>query len=133
VIHNVKNLGFPAGCNQGFRLAQGRYVVLRNSDTVVCRGWLEGTFKGLGVDCQEQLQNNYDRFQRKWGPGPSISQPSTHSLGTPHSRTNPAVDPAPGRRRAWTPVIVDHTGYQDPTLRQRMEVLLRQEGRNQEE
>src|SRR5262249_37157419 len=35
------NLGFPGGNNAGYRLSQGRYFMLLNSDTVVLPGALE--------------------------------------------------------------------------------------------
>jgi GT2 family glycosyltransferase len=41
VIFNGKNLGFAAGNNVGIAAAQGDYVCLLNSDTVVTAGWLE--------------------------------------------------------------------------------------------
>ena len=46
------NLGFAAGCNQGLLKAQGRHVLLLNSDTIVLRGALER--------CVEFLDRNPD-------------------------------------------------------------------------
>jgi GT2 family glycosyltransferase len=40
VIINSTNQGFPSGCNQGFAIANGSYIVLLNNDTVVTDGWL---------------------------------------------------------------------------------------------
>jgi GT2 family glycosyltransferase/Flp pilus assembly protein TadD len=45
VIHNEKNVGFPAGCNQGLAKASGRYVVFLNNDTVLTEGWLQGLIR----------------------------------------------------------------------------------------
>ncbi|MCL6446206.1 MAG: glycosyltransferase [Alicyclobacillus sp.] len=40
-IFNDRNVGFPAGCNQGIRAARGENIVLLNNDTVVTHNWLE--------------------------------------------------------------------------------------------
>ena len=39
VVANAQNLGFPAGANQGMRLARGKQILLLNNDTVVPPGW----------------------------------------------------------------------------------------------
>jgi GT2 family glycosyltransferase len=35
IIVNSKNLGFPAGCNQGLSIASGKYILLLNPDTEI--------------------------------------------------------------------------------------------------
>lgn len=42
VLCNQSNRGFAGGCNQGIALAQGKYLVLLNNDTVLSEGWLDG-------------------------------------------------------------------------------------------
>ncbi|MHC8440596.1 MAG: glycosyltransferase [Candidatus Eutrophobiaceae bacterium] len=39
-ILNNENRGYPAGCNQGARIAQGEYLTLLNNDTYVTRSWV---------------------------------------------------------------------------------------------
>jgi GT2 family glycosyltransferase/tetratricopeptide (TPR) repeat protein len=41
IVGNEKNLGFPAGVNQGLARARGCYLVLLNNDTIVTPQWLE--------------------------------------------------------------------------------------------
>jgi GT2 family glycosyltransferase/glycosyltransferase involved in cell wall biosynthesis len=41
LLRHARNLGFPASVNDGIAAAQGRDVVLLNSDTLVPPGWLE--------------------------------------------------------------------------------------------
>ncbi len=41
LIENKRNLGFSAGCNQGIRESQGRYILLLNPDTELTTGGLK--------------------------------------------------------------------------------------------
>lgn len=39
LIRNTKNLGFAPSCNQGFKLATGKYIVCLNNDILLWEGW----------------------------------------------------------------------------------------------
>jgi GT2 family glycosyltransferase/glycosyltransferase involved in cell wall biosynthesis len=41
IIFNKKNLGFPAGINQGINQASGDYLLIVNNDVVVTKNWLK--------------------------------------------------------------------------------------------
>jgi GT2 family glycosyltransferase/glycosyltransferase involved in cell wall biosynthesis len=55
LLENRRNIGFVGTVNRGMRQHPGRDVVLLNSDTVVCAGWLDGlrraaySAKGIGT------------------------------------------------------------------------------------
>ena len=42
VLHNEKNIGFAAACNQGLARAEGEQLVVLTNDTIVSPGWLAG-------------------------------------------------------------------------------------------
>jgi len=48
-IFNERNRGFAAANNQGLGIADGRYLVLLNNDTVVTRGWIGALVRHLGA------------------------------------------------------------------------------------
>ena len=50
VITNAENRGFPAGVNQGIRVAEGRQILLVNNDCVVTTGWLDRLLRALRSD-----------------------------------------------------------------------------------
>ena len=41
LIENRANLGFAEGCNVGIRAAQGEFIALVNSDSVLSANWME--------------------------------------------------------------------------------------------
>lgn len=45
VIANTKNRGFAAANNQGIEIAEGRYILLLNSDTTICNNAIEKCVK----------------------------------------------------------------------------------------
>lgn len=50
VIVNEENKGFAAACNQGIKVAEGKFILLLNNDTVVTPGWLRNMHNWLQLD-----------------------------------------------------------------------------------
>jgi GT2 family glycosyltransferase len=50
VIHNETNRGYPAACNQGLQLSQGRYVVVMNNDVLVTPYWASRLTAAFSLD-----------------------------------------------------------------------------------
>ncbi|WP_048182368.1 glycosyltransferase family 2 protein [Methanosarcina sp. MTP4] len=50
VVQTGKNLGYPAGNNAGFEVAEGEYIVVVNPDTVADPEWLAELIKPLKSD-----------------------------------------------------------------------------------
>lgn len=44
-IENSENRGYAAGVNQGIAVAKGRYVLVLNSDTIICNNAIEKTMR----------------------------------------------------------------------------------------
>lgn len=66
LVLNTENLGFARGCNQGIRLAKGRYVALLNPDTIVTPDWdrrLIGHFE-TGVGAVGPISNHVAGLQK---------------------------------------------------------------------
>ena len=68
VVRNDTNLGFAGGVNAGLRVADGRYIVLLNNDTIVTEGWLtklvEAAESERGVGIVGPLTNHAKGAQR---------------------------------------------------------------------
>ncbi|ORU00562.1 Glycosyl transferase, group 2 family protein [Anaerovibrio sp. JC8] len=47
LILNQENVGFPKGCNQGMKIAQGTEMLLLNNDTIVTPRWLDNMLAAL--------------------------------------------------------------------------------------
>jgi GT2 family glycosyltransferase len=48
--HNKKNMGFVDACNQGAKMARGKYIVFLNNDTLVQKSWLESLLETVQRD-----------------------------------------------------------------------------------
>lgn len=101
LIENTVNKGFAAANNQGIRIAQGRYVLLLNPDTIVLDGAIQKTVayaddhQDIGVlGCQVWLNEN--EIQRTCFSFPSLYGLILQKLGLrrlfPRSRTFGWID-----------------------------------------
>jgi len=50
ILENKENLGYAEGNNRGIGIAQGKYVVTLNNDTVVEKDWLDQPIEYLERD-----------------------------------------------------------------------------------
>ncbi len=76
LIQNSKNFGYAKACNQGMKIAKGKYILLLGSDTIMHKGTIEGCVSFLdlhtdagAVGCKllnpdETPQNSCKKFPR---------------------------------------------------------------------
>lgn len=69
-IFNTENVGFPKGCNQGMKIANGDSILLLNSDTIVTPRWLNQLRRALyssddigAVGCVTNRCSNYQAIE----------------------------------------------------------------------
>jgi len=75
VVHNERNVGFPAAINQGLKAARGDYLVLMNNDAVVTNGWLDQLIALAEMPLKEDLTTKHTEItemrtqQGEWRKG----------------------------------------------------------------
>lgn len=86
LIDNSKNQGFAAANNQGIRIAKGRYILLLNSDTLICDSAIEKTVRyadkhpeAAAVGCQ--VRESSDKIQMTCFRFPSLLNLSLRASG----------------------------------------------------
>jgi GT2 family glycosyltransferase len=86
LIENNKNYGFGKANNQGIKIAQGNYVLLLNSDTLILHSAISQSLDWLSshpeaICCTAQLLNKDKTIQASGGYFPKISNVFTWSFG----------------------------------------------------
>ena len=79
IIANKHNKGFASANNQGIKIAQGKYIILLNSDTIVQKGGLAGmvkTFERLPIDIRTaDLASETNKIDRLGILAPTLLNP----------------------------------------------------------
>lgn len=86
LITNQDNLGFGKGNNQGLKIAQGNYILLLNTDTVVLHSAISQSVIWLSAHpeahmCTAQLLNKDLSIQASGGYFPNLANTIAWSLG----------------------------------------------------
>ncbi|WP_326514720.1 glycosyltransferase [Clostridium intestinale] len=78
VILNSENLGFPKGCNQGIKIAEGESILLLNNDVIVTPNWLTNLNSALwsseNVGAVGAVTNNCSYYQSIYTEYKSIEE-----------------------------------------------------------
>lgn len=86
IISNKENLGFAKANNQGIKIAQGNYILLLNSDTIILHSAISQSLDWLcshpeSSVCTCQLLNSDKSIQASGGYFPNIFNITTWCLG----------------------------------------------------
>lgn len=91
LIANERNMGFPAGCNQGIAVATGDNILLLNNDTIVTRNWLTNLLQALyssdDIGAVGPVTNNLSYYQTI--PVEYESLADMHQFAASHNIANP--------------------------------------------
>ena len=102
IIENKRNVGVARGNNQTIQAAQGRYVFLLNTDTIVLPGAIDrqiefldqhpeaGAVGGKLIFEDRSFQSSYGSFPTLWTEFLGVSR--LGALGNPHFPSNPDCD-----------------------------------------
>lgn len=77
LIENGENRGYAAGCNSGIRIAKGKYVLILNSDILICDSAIKKTFEYAEIHSEAavigcQVRKNFDNPQMTCFRFPSL-------------------------------------------------------------
>ena len=78
LISNNENVGFPAGCNQGIKVAKGSSILLLNNDTIVTPNWLANLqnclFSASDIGAVGAVTNSCSNFQTVYSEYASVDE-----------------------------------------------------------
>jgi len=86
LIENQKNVGFALANNQAYKIAQGNFILLLNSDTLILHSGISQSLNWLSSHpeasvCTAQLLNNDKSIQSSGGFFPNLLNVFTWSFG----------------------------------------------------